>query len=262
MLWEKTSKFLYPAMTQYYFIMIFMLHILWRGKKFSSKEHCCSFLEVKKTKPLHFNTLNGFYLGCLVFIVSIISVLLHETLGIINYAIVLSELCFIFGSAIIATLIGLSQMKSVLTNCNIVNQNFINPCQRIGLYFVFLYAALSLITGCVSVEKYHLFLLFEILLMICHAILQYTFLIQISTMHIQSHIRMKSQVIIFLVFCNASLWILECFLFWNSYLTDLQLKIYGSIAWPVIMRIVIPCVVFYRFHSAVALLESWKISAI
>ena len=66
------------------------------------------------------------------------------------------------------------------------------------------------------------------------------------------------QVITFLVFANATLWLMDTFMAHDAITQGLQARFFGFLAWGVVSRISVPLVVFYRFYSTVALIEIWK----
>jgi hypothetical protein len=66
------------------------------------------------------------------------------------------------------------------------------------------------------------------------------------------------QVVTFLLFGNATLWLLDTFLTHDVVAQELQIAFYGNLTWGIICRISLPLLIFYRFYSSVALIEIWK----
>ena len=60
----------------------------------------------------------------------------------------------------------------------------------------------------------------------------------------------------FLIISNVALWIFKTFQVKELSLTDIE-QFYGPIAWPVILNICLPLLLFYRFHSSVCLADIW-----
>lgn len=235
---------------QYYLIVLFLLHIMWQNLSLQCKKQCSS-ISVKAHNIKRFFFLSkSFYLGCLYFIPSIVIVILYFVLNIQNFDVgLMSMLCIIFASAIFAVLVGLCQLKPAMMQLKLPNQTFFNCYQEIGIYFVYIYGASNLLVGCLSGGEYNFLLIIESLLMIFHGAIQYIF--------IQSPMKSR-QAVNFLILCNASLWALESSLYCYDTPMQAQIKIYG-LAWPIMNRIIVPCLAFYRFHSVVVFFNMSKL---
>ncbi|XP_046395330.1 proton channel OtopLc-like [Ischnura elegans] len=81
---------------------------------------------------------------------------------------------------------------------------------------------------------------------------------RICVSRLQLTMRPGRQVITFLLFANAILWVFDAFVTHSWVAQEVQLHFYGVLVWGVVSRISLPLLVFYRFHSVVLLLEVWK----
>ena len=63
-------------------------------------------------------------------------------------------------------------------------------------------------------------------------------------------------VVTFLILSNIAQWIFKTFQVKELELTNMQ-NFYGSIAWPLILNVNLPLLLFYRFHSSVCLADMW-----
>lgn len=66
------------------------------------------------------------------------------------------------------------------------------------------------------------------------------------------------QVVTFLLCANIGLWAYDMFLTESWLNQEAQLQFYGLLTWGIISRISVPLLIFYRFHSAILLLEIWR----
>ena len=73
------------------------------------------------------------------------------------------------------------------------------------------------------------------------------------------------QVVTFLILLNLVVWGAYTFGLQNPTTTIQELRYYGKVAgsdhvyiWIVLQRIIIPIIIFFRFHSLVMLVECWK----
>ena len=63
-------------------------------------------------------------------------------------------------------------------------------------------------------------------------------------------------VVTFLVIANLALWIYKTFQVKELSMTNLE-DVYGPIAWPLILNVSLPLLLFYHFHSSVCLADIW-----
>ena len=99
-------------------------------------------------------------------------------------------------------------------------------------------------------------------LLLIQATLQGMFIAEASkrvcTSRYQMLFKPGRQIVTFLLFANITLWLLDTFMSHNWMTQELQFSFYGYLAWGIISRLALPLLVFYRFHSAVVLIEIWK----
>lgn len=81
---------------------------------------------------------------------------------------------------------------------------------------------------------------------------------RVCTSRYQMLFKPGRQIVTFLLFANITLWLLDTFMTHNWMTQELQFSFYGFLAWGIISRLSLPLLVFYRFHSAVVLIEIWK----
>lgn len=81
---------------------------------------------------------------------------------------------------------------------------------------------------------------------------------RVCTSRYQMLFKPGRQIVTFLLFANITLWLLDTFMSHNWMTQELQFSFYGFLAWGIISRLALPLLVFYRFHSAVVLIEIWK----
>ena len=81
---------------------------------------------------------------------------------------------------------------------------------------------------------------------------------RVCTSRYQMLFKPGRQIVTFLLFANITLWVLDTFMSHNWMTQELQFQFFGFLAWSIISRIALPLLVFYRFHSAVVLIEIWK----
>lgn len=81
---------------------------------------------------------------------------------------------------------------------------------------------------------------------------------RVCTSRYQMLFKPGRQIVTFLLFANITMWLLDTFMSHNWMTQELQFQFFGFLAWSIISRFALPLLVFYRFHSAVVLIEIWK----
>ena len=66
------------------------------------------------------------------------------------------------------------------------------------------------------------------------------------------------QILVFLIFLNISQWMVTTFEMQKVSASPLEVELVGFMPWLMILRLTMPLVVFFRFHSSVVLVELWK----
>ncbi|KFM67767.1 Otopetrin-2, partial [Stegodyphus mimosarum] len=262
---EKATKFLYPFASQYCFIIVCVLYVLWEESRPDTKK--CSFTSYvpydRDNNGICNRSTKGLFCGFLILVSSIIITVMFLTSKNVNYIVLRSIYCIIFTLSFCASILGLTQVKRMsVSKCN-CRTRFIKLFQASGIISVYIYGSCNIIVGALSDDTISLLISCEAVLMMLHASTQYVFIFEVSGKRIDNsnmYVKPGRQIVFFLAFCNVSLWLLDSFILWNHAKSDLQVKFYGNIAWPVIMRLVIPFLVYFRFYSATVLLQAWIIS--
>lgn len=270
-IWEKAMPYLYPFNVQYCLVAAAILYITWSNLQ-SNRIKLQRFTAVsvygRNQNQEEVNcagSTRGLLLGLLILVVGIIVLILFFVLSQdkdFNVLFLIGSLeCGIFGVSILATIIGLLQIRKMRSKTS-REQRLSDILQRVGMLAVYIYGICNIIVGGTSISSSeHFLLLLHGTFMVVQACLQSLFIHQVSKKRL-SPLNMDEkpgrQVVIFLVFSNIVLWILESFTTPNHVRSNPQLKFFGHIAWSVISRIVLPFVIFYRFHSSVALMEAWN----
>lgn len=257
--WGQASHFLYPFMVQYYFVIACILYMLWFN--FNIKRRKCIFLHSPNSEggEMCSHSTKGFFLGVLICIVTTIVVIIffsvHKNLDkSINILYLI-----IFTSAFFACLLGLSQIKKMVTWNQFYDTSFINLFQKLGIYSLLFYGICGLICESISKDRSVISILTAIGLLI-HGCSQFIFINQVSTKKVDvsnSQEKAGRQTIAFLILCNLALWLLDCFVTWNNLKTPNELTLSKPL-WPVITRCLLPIVAFHRFHSFVTLIKVWS----
>lgn len=284
-IWEKAMPYLYPFIVQYCMVAAAVIYITWSNlQKSRTKLKRFTAVSVYGHDPRRdeincVGSTRGLFLGLLVLVLGLISLILFFVLtqeredkrysGIVDkddtdvkvIFLIGALQCGIFAVSTLAAILGLIQIRKMKSKSS-RERRLTELLQRIGMLAVYVYGICNIIVGGVSMNSFqHLLLFFDGTLMVIQACLQSLFIHQISKKRL-SPLNMDEkpgrQVVIFLVFINVVLWMLETFTNQNQIRNQLQLKFYGIVAWPVLTRIIFPLVIFYRFHSAVALMEAWR----
>ncbi|KAF8790221.1 Proton channel OtopLc like protein [Argiope bruennichi] len=136
---------------------------------------------------------------------------------------------------------------------------FIRLFQSIGLFAILIYGSCNVISGSLSPRRPNILLAFETISMVLNSTAQYLLIVQVSRKKIDvsnANEKPGRQSIVFLIFCNISLCILECFITW-SHLRHQFIINDSEVIWTAVIRCVLPFVVFYRYHSVVTLMQAW-----
>jgi len=130
-------------------------------------------------------------------------------------------------------------------------------------YGVYIYAVFGLIVGGTELsEGNHAMIFASNGLLLIQTTMQGMFIAEagrrVCTSRYQMLFKPGRQIVTFLLFANITLWVLDTFMSHNWMTQELQFQFFGFLAWSIISRIALPLLVFYRFHSAVVLIEIWK----
>ncbi|GFY64675.1 proton channel OtopLc [Trichonephila inaurata madagascariensis] len=236
-IWEKAMPYLYPFIVQYCLVATAVIYITWsnlHSHRLKMQRFTAVSVYGKAPSQDEINcggSTRGLFLGLIILVAGIIAIILFFVLAQdkdFNVHLMIGALeCGIFGLSTLATIIGIVQIRKMKSKTS-RQRRLSDLLQRIGMLAVYVYVTFH----SPSIEETP------------------------GPLNIDE--KPGRQVVIFLVFANIVLWILESFTTQKQLRSRLQLEFYGTVAWPVITRIVLPFVIFYRFHSAVALMEAWR----
>lgn len=129
----------------------------------------------------------------------------------------------------------------------------------IPLPFFFINGFLSLVAAW-QMKNYQRVALF--ILLILQVIIQTPFIIdglrRCSNSNVLRFKKPGRELIIFLIICNLTIWIVNTFELKSVEHYYAQRKYYGHIIWMFVGHITLPLMLFYRFHSSVCLADIWK----
>lgn len=270
-IWEKAMPYFYPFIVQYCLVATAVIYITWtnlHSHRMKMQRFTAVSVYGRTSNQDEVNcggSTRGLFLGLLILVAGIIAIILFFVLAQdkdFNVHFMIGALeCGIFGLSTLVTIIGLVQIRKMKSK-TARQRRLSDLLQRIGMLAVYVYGICNMIAGGTTMMSLQHFLLFlDGTLMVIQAFLQSLFIHQVSKKRLSPlNVDEKPgrEVVIFLVFTNIVLWILESFTTQKQLRSRLQLEFYGNVAWPVITRIVLPFVMFYRFHSAVALMEAWR----
>lgn len=270
-IWEKAMPYLYPFIIQYSLVAAGVIYIIWSNLQTPrSKLRQMAAVSVYGEDPSEqqmncAGSTRGLFLGLIVLVAGLISLILFFVLAKDKdfnvFFLITSLRCGILGISTLGAVLGIVQIRRMKSKTK-REHRLMEMLQRAGMLAVYVFGICCMIVGGNSFTKtQHLLLFLDGMLMVVQACLQSLFIHQVSKKRLgPSNLDDKPgrQVVIFLVFSNMVLWLLESFTTQHTESSKLQMKFFGAIAWPVISRIVMPLVIFYRFHSAVSLMEAWR----
>ncbi|XP_013787008.2 otopetrin-2-like [Limulus polyphemus] len=280
-IWEKSAPFLYAFIIQYSLIGTVMAYFLWqnidkfsrRRKKSGISEYESENTEKTKQRP-HFTmdcqgASKGLLLGLLVLVAGIIVVILFFVLkgqNTLNFDTLFALVVLhasILGTSTIAVLIGLFRIRHLNRQTRRVRK-LNGLLQHIGVLAVYGYGLFGMVVGGMELQSIkHMVLFIDGALMVIQSFLQMLFIHKVLRRSCDydealQNARPGRQVVTFLVFCNLGLWLMETFTAHNYVTSQLQLDFYGNKAWGFICAVLMPLMIFYRFHSSSALTDAWK----
>uniref|UniRef100_A0A069DV72 Putative conserved plasma membrane protein n=1 Tax=Panstrongylus megistus TaxID=65343 RepID=A0A069DV72_9HEMI len=297
-LWTSSMPFLYPFIVQFSIIAAGVTYvmgqnvgkekILSKGLKLkklqyntalSGRAHHngCSHERCRGSQIDCSGSSKGLFLGLLCVVVSIVVIIIFlvvkedehfsdETL----YWITSGTMAAILTISLIATVPALVQIRK-LSLTNRVSYDLDNLLSCISLAGVQLYTVFGILVGASSLydisiysvnQRQYTMLLVVSILQLLQSIGQSILINEALYRNVATKCQLitvpAKQVVTFLLCSNMSLWALDSFVTQSWLSQELQLKFMGVLAWGVISRIALPLIMFYRFHSAVLLLEIWQ----
>ncbi|UYV60267.1 Otopetrin [Cordylochernes scorpioides] len=281
MIWYRALPYMYPFIIQYSLLAAAVVFVLWSNVPIRrSRKSVSSFSEngakddsKKSLLPFRIDcrdSSKGLFLGMLVLVAGIIILIMffvlstEHTLDSDSVFSIVTMHCSILIISFVGIIIGLIQIRKLPNRCR-YKQDLSTVLQNTTILAVYAYGILNLIIGSsnISVLEYG-FLFADGMFMVLQAFVQTLFIHQLARKQGPTYdpngTRPSAgrQVMIFMVFVNMSLWLMEAFTAQNEVATLLQTRFYGRIPWGVVCKIALPLITFYRFHSLATLLDYWR----
>lgn len=102
------------------------------------------------------------------------------------------------------------------------------------------------------------------LFMILQSTMQVLFIVAASKLasanELQGRKKRGREFVMFLVLCNFALWAMNTFETQQPEHNPVQMDFYGPLAWSVLTHVTVPLSIYFRFHSAVCLINIWRYS--
>lgn len=278
-IWEISSSYLSPFCVQYSLIAAAMVYIFWQNPDWDHRSKRTSSYEgdkpedPKKAAPKKKidckGSSKGLFLGLLVLVAGLIIMILFfvlnkdHDLGFDTLFAVIVMHCGVLGTSTMAVMLGLCQIQHLRFRFR-RSRRLSDLVQGSAVLSVFAFGTVSMIVGGTDLFDTKMMVLFiDGALMVFHAAIQSLFIRQvIEKTYVPGTERSRSrpgrQVIMYLVFTNIVLWLVELFTAQKHVASQMQLEFYGKLPWGVFTRVAVPLIVFYRFHSSVVLMEAWR----
>ncbi|XP_076331390.1 proton channel OtopLc-like isoform X2 [Tachypleus tridentatus] len=276
-IWDKSTPFLYSFVIQYSLIGSVMTYYLWKninafGRR--QRKSVISEYEDDACQTTYFTTdcrgaNKGLFLGLLVLVAGIMVIVLFyvrredDTMYFdALFANVVLHSAILFFSTI-AVFIGLARIPH-LSPRNRRARKLNGFLQHIGVLAAYGYGLFGMVVGGLEVHSVkHMVLFIDGGLIVINSFLQSLFIHQVlrrSCGYKEELLKARPgrQVVTFLVFSNMALWLMETFTAQDYVTSRLQLNFFGERVWGIICRVLMPLMVFYRFHSSAALMDAWR----
>ncbi|KFM81974.1 hypothetical protein X975_05114, partial [Stegodyphus mimosarum] len=282
-IWDKAQPFIIPFIVQYCLIGAAVNYILWesfnhrrrritrRSNSWSPRrQELESVVTQKQTRKVDCKgSSKGLFLGLLVLAVGIVVLILffvltnNQNLKEETLFIMITVHCAILGLSFLGIFLGICRVSCMCTDYS-RRQNLHIVLQNIGVFAVYVHGICSLVVGATHISNPRFLAVFvDGALMIIQSLAQSIFFHKVGQKCCSAKCKHEGsrpgrQIVTFLAFTNLVLWITESFTDHNHVSSQLQLQFFGLIPWGLISRLLLPLVMFYRFHSSVYLMETWK----
>lgn len=282
-IWDKAQPFIFPFIVQYCLVGAAVNYVLWEcmshqkrriTRKSTSWTPKRDDAEDPSSSSSHRKvdckgSSKGLFLGLLVLAVGIVVLILffvltnNKNLRDETLFIMITVHCAILGISALGILFGICRVREMCTDYT-RKQELHDVLQSIGVVAVYVHGVCSMVVGSTDITNTrHIAVFVDGALMIVQSLVQSVFFHKISQKCCTSKCahqdsRPGRQIVTFLAFTNLVLWVTESFTDQNHVSSQLQLQFFGVIPWGLVSRILLPLVVFYRFHSSVYLMETWK----
>lgn len=275
---QNASPFLFPCTIEYSLICAAISYVMWKnigkGLRPKKKERRPISPLLSPTQRHQYSvdcthTMKGLFVGILVLVASIISVILffvlinrpaYRELAVMEAHI--SELV-LFTMTTVAVFIAMIRIRHLPYNSqrNVELDSILLIVAQLGVYF---FSIFSIIAGHLSATAGSVNLLVGLTAFsrLFQATCQTVFILDASqrTATNLKHVADKPgrEMITLLLVCNFAMWIIKTMKTGRPESNPVQLDFYGLWGWTIISRISTPLAIFFRFHSTVCLCEIWK----
>lgn len=269
--WEQAMPYLYAFKMQYNLIAAVIIYFMWSNLPtihFKTRQVTEISVNVKSQDNQKMNcasSVAGLILGSAVMTAGVITLIMFFMPGEnkTSYRIFLITVfrSIIFLVTTMAAVLGVVQIKTMKYEIK-HRHHMIEVLQEVGKLAVYCFGICNMVAGGISFSKtQHVLLFIDGMVTMVQAFLQSVFIHQVSKKQLSPtgvDEKPGRHIIIFLIFSNLALWLFESFTPQDLEGTLLQRQLFGNIPWLLILRIIMPLVIFYRFHSAVLLTEEWS----
>ncbi|XP_037087799.1 proton channel OtopLc-like [Pollicipes pollicipes] len=278
-MWTKSMPYLFPFIVEYSLIAAAVTYIMWtsvgreRSKQSETKKlDEGSTLDARRRKQWRTDcraASKGLFLGllCLVggIVVLIIFFVMKDSEEFQDQMFWLSSgtQLVVLSLSVVMTLVGFYQVPKLAAAQKKKPLHLDSMLSSVTIIGVYLLGIFGLIVGGIQLgEPRHLVLfVLNVTLIVqttCQGMLVSEAVRRQCATRQQQQAKPGRQVITFLLFSNATLWMMDTFMSHHWLSQEMQFNYYGFLAWGVISRISLPLTIFYRFHQSVILVEIWK----
>ncbi|XP_013102592.2 proton channel OtopLc [Stomoxys calcitrans] len=272
---QDASPFLFPCTIEYSLICAAILYVMWKSisRPQAPKPQRPDMISSPiKRSPHHYSVdcaraHKGLFVGILILVLTIISLILFFVLisrpDFVALAVMEVTICelFIYGTATIATLVGMFQIRHLQYDA--YRSFSLDDILLVGAQTgSFLYNIFTVIAGHFSLRSDDWLVPLNALASIVQTACQTMFILDASRRQAVTpeHMRKKPgrEVVTFMLVVNLAMWAISTLEKSRAESHPIQLNFYGLWAWTIITHVSMPLAIFYRFHSTVCLCEIWK----
>lgn len=266
---NSVSPFLFPCSIEYSLICAATLYVMWKHLNKLNTLYVQRDVNGDRARKHHYSVdcasaSKGLFLGILVFVATVISLILFFVLinnpssrQLAIHSASATEI-ILYTLTSMAILIGILQVQKLTyhPNRNMELDNILLVAAQSG---VFLYAVFNIIGAYFMSDAASLA---TGVMSIIQVTLQTMFILDTSHRQVftSNQVVQKPgrEVVTFLLISNLAMWATNTFETSRSDAHPEQLHFYGFWAWTVISHVSMPLAIFYRFHCTVCLCEIWK----
>ncbi|XP_073833057.1 proton channel otopetrin-like c [Musca autumnalis] len=272
---QDASPFLFPCTIEYSLICAAILYVMWKSisrPQIPKPQRPDMISSPIKRSPHHYSVdcaraHKGLFVGILILVLTIISLILFFVLisrpDFVALAVMEVTICelFIYGTATIATLVGMIQIRHLQYDA--YRSFSLDDILLVGAQTgSFLYNIFTVIAGHFSLRSDDWLVPLNALASIVQTACQTMFILDASRRQAVTpeHMRKKPgrEIVTFMLVVNLAMWAISTLEKSRAESHPIQLNFYGLWAWTIITHVSMPLAIFYRFHSTVCLCEIWK----